>query len=186
MKNAIGIFFAFLRVGLLTFGGGYSMLPIAQRELVERRRWVSETDVMEAYALSQCLPGILAVNTSIFLGHKVGDGRKSALYGTVAALGVVFPSLVIITLIAAFLSNFTDIAWVQKAFAGIRVCVVVMILRTVVKMRKNALTDAAAWGIFAAVFLLSAFTDITPILFVLLAIGAGIAITALKAEKVAR
>jgi chromate transporter len=158
MNAYLDLFLTFARVGGLTFGGGYAMLPILQREVVEKRGWVSEEDVMDFYAISQCLPGIIAVNTSLFIGNKL-KGVKGSI---AAALGVVFPSLVIIILIAAFLRNFTDVESCGNAFAGIHVCVFVLILNSVWKLCKGAMVDVPALIIFAAVFLLSAFHGLLP------------------------
>lgn len=168
MNIYLDIFLTFSRVGAFTFGGGYAMLPILQREVVEKRRWVDEAEVMNYYAVSQCLPGLIAVNTAIFIGNKVKRSRG----GFTAALGVVFPSLVIITLIAAFISGFADLPLVQNAFAGIRACVFVLILNAILKLRKGAVIDLISLVICAAVFLLSVLTDLNPILFI---VAAGLA-----------
>ena len=168
MNIYLDIFLTFARVGAFTFGGGYAMLPILQREVVEKRRWVDEAEVMNYYAVSQCLPGLIAVNTAIFIGNKVKRSRG----GFTAALGVVFPSLVIITLIAAFISGFADLPLVQNAFAGIRACVFVLILNAILKLRKGAVTDLFSLAICAVIFLLSVLTDLNPILFI---VAAGLA-----------
>ena len=133
MRELLDLFWTFARVGGLTFGGGYAMLPILQREMVEKRQWVSDEELMDYYAIGQCTPGIIAVNTATFVGQK----RKGIVGGIVATLGVVFPSLVIITIIAAFIQNFADLAVVKNAFAGIRVCVCVLILNAVIKLLKK-------------------------------------------------
>ncbi len=168
MNIYLDIFLTFARVGAFTFGGGYAMLPILQREVVEKRRWVDEAEVMNYYAVSQCLPGLIAVNTAIFIGNKVKRSRG----GFTAALGIVFPSLVIITLIAAFISGFADLPLVQNAFAGIRACVFVLILNAILKLRKGAVIDLISLVICSAVFLLSVLTDLNPILFI---VAAGLA-----------
>lgn len=141
------------------------MLPMLQREVVEKRDWATEAELMDYYAIGQCMPGLIAVNTAIFIGNKV----KGKLGATMAAFGVVFPSLLIIMIIAAFISNFSDIAAVKNAFAGIRVCVFVLIVGAVIKLQKGALVDIAAILICAAVFILSIVLDITPIVYVVLA-----------------
>jgi chromate transporter len=161
------IFLTFSQVGAFTFGGGYSMLPIVQREVVERRGWVSEQEVLDFYSISQVMPGIIAVNTSIFIGNKV-KGRRG---GVLAALGVAFPSLIIIMVIAAFIANFVDLPAVQDAFAGIRACVFVLILRSILKLFKGAVVDIFTLALCVVIFLLSVFTDINPILYV---VGAGL------------
>ena len=133
LKQLFGLFGAFAVVGVTTFGGGYAMLPALQREVVEKRRWATEEEVMDWYAIGQCTPGVIAVNTATFVGQK-----QAGIWGGIfATLGVVFPSLIIIMIIAAFIQNFAHLPAVQNAFAGIRVCVCVLILNAVVKLWKK-------------------------------------------------
>lgn len=179
MNIYLDLFLTFFRIGGLTFGGGYAMLPMLQREVVEKRGWTTEAELMDFYAIGQCLPGLIAVNTAIFIGNK----QKGARGGAIAALGVVFPSLVIITIIAAFVSNFADIPAVASAFAGIRVCVFVLIINAVLKLQKGALVDTATILLCAAVFLLSLFLDVTPIVYIVLAGIAGALLKGGKAVK---
>ena len=154
MKEYLKIFWAFMKVGALTFGGGYAMLPILQREVVEHNGWATEEEIMDYYAMGQCLPGISA-----------------------------FPSLVIITVIAMFLTAFAEYPVVQNAFAGVRACVVVLIINAVVKLWKSAMVD---WKclviIFLPVFLLSALTSASPILLVVASGVAGVLISVLAAR----
>ena len=110
------LFYTFAVVGITTFGGGYAMLPALQREVVEKRGWATDEEVMDWYAIGQCTPGVIAVNTATFVGQK----RRGTLGGIVATLGIVFPSLVIITIIAAFIQGFADLPAVRNAFGGIR------------------------------------------------------------------
>ena len=161
---------------MTTFGGGYAMLPALQREVVEKRGWATEEEVMDWYAIGQCTPGVIAVNTATFVGQK----QKGVLGGIAATLGVVFPSLVIITIIAAFIRNFADLPAVQNAFAGIRACVCVLILNAVVKLWKKSVVDWKAFLIFAVVFLGSVFFDLSPVLYVLAAALAGVVIKSLE------
>ena len=144
MKQLLDLFFTFARIGGLTFGGGYAMLPILQREVVEKRKWVTNEEIMDYYAIGQCTPGIIAVNTATFIGQKCAGN----IGGIVATLGVVFPSLIIITLIAAFLQNFADLAIVKNAFSGIRICVSVLIINAVMKLWKSSVIDIATTIIF--------------------------------------
>lgn len=170
MNKLLDLFFTFARIGGLTFGGGYAMLPMLQKEVVEKRKWATEEEIMDYYAIGQCTPGIIAVNTATF----VGQSTAGVAGGIFATLGVVFPSLIIITLIAAFLQNFADLAIVQNAFAGIRVCVCVLVFNAVVKLWKKSVVDKKTLVIFLIVMLASYFTDITPTVFVVLAGTAGI------------
>jgi len=179
MREYLDIFIAAFRVGLMTFGGGYAMLPILQREVVENRKWVTEEEVLDYYAIGQCLPGIIMVNTMIFIGQK----RKGKLGGIAAALGTVCPALIIITVIAALLTNFAEVPAVKHAFAGIRVCVCVLIFNAVIKLWKSSVIDWKCFAIFAAVAIGSLFTGLTPVLFVIVSALAGIVIKCLEVKE---
>ena len=176
MKELWKMFWAFARIGGLTFGGGYAMLPMLQKEVVEKNGWSTEEELMDYYAIGQCTPGVIAVNTATFVGQKC-RGTAGALFCT---MGVVFPSLVIITLIAAFLSNFAHLPLVQNAFGGIRVCVCVLIFNAVTKLWKKSVVDKPTLVIFALVFLGSCLLNLSPVLYVLLAGAAGVAVQARK------
>ena len=173
MKKYWEIFIAFARVGVMTFGGGYAMIPILERELIDKRGWTTNEELMDYYAVAQCTPGVIAVNTATFIGYKL----YGVLGGIIATMGVIFPSLVIITAIAGVLTNFADVPAVKSAFAGIRVCVCVLIFNAVVKLWKKAVVDKATLVLFLAVFILSVFLDISPIAFVVLCAAAGIVFT---------
>ena len=173
MKDLLQLFLAFARVGVMTFGGGYAMIPILEREIVDRQGWASSEELMDYYAVGQCTPGVIAVNTATFIGYKL----LGAPGGIVATLGVIFPSVVIITVIAGVLTHFADIPAVQSAFAAIRVCVCVLIFNAVVKLWKKAVVDKPTLVMFLAVFLLSVFFKISPVWFVVLCAAAGIVLT---------
>lgn len=145
------LFWIFAKVGVCTFGGGYAMLPILQRELVEKRGWVREEELTDYFAIGQCTPGVIAVNTATFVGHKL----KGPAGGVVATLGVVFPSIVIIMVIAAFLQNFAELPVVIHAFNGVRACVCALILSSVLKLRKSTMVDVPTVLIFAVVVVLA-------------------------------
>ncbi|MBU5594144.1 chromate transporter [Amphibacillus sp. MSJ-3] len=159
------LFLTFSRVGLLTFGGGYAMLPILQREVVETKKWVTDEELVDYFAIGQTTPGIIAVNTATFVGQK----QKGTLGGIIATLGLVFPSYIIISIIAIFMKNFSDSPILQHAFAGIRVSVYVLILNAVIKLWKNSIVDKIGLLIFILVFTLSVFTGLSPVLFIVLA-----------------
>lgn len=168
MKELVKLFLAFAKIGAVTFGGGYAMLPILQRDIVEKNGWATEEELVDYFAIGQCTPGVIAVNTATFIGYK----QKGILGGIVATLGVVFPSLVIISVIAAFITNYADIPAVKYAFNGIRVCVCVLILNAVMKLGKSSLVDKWTYGIFAAVLILSLFFDVSA---AVLVIASGVA-----------
>ncbi|MDD6615637.1 MAG: chromate transporter [Lachnospiraceae bacterium] len=169
MKELIELFLVFAQIGATTFGGGYAMLPILQREIVEKRHWSTEDELMDYYAIGQCTPGIIAVNTATFIGYR----QFGILGGIIGTLGVVFPSIVIITVIALFLTNFAELAIVKHAFAGIRVCVCVLILDSVVKLGRKSIVDNRCVIIFLVILALSMLTPLSPALLVILAGIAG-------------
>ena len=169
------LFLTFSKIGVMTFGGGYAMLPMLQREVVEHKGWATEEELADYFAVGQCTPGVIAVNTATFVGCKT----RGWLGGLMATLGVVFPSLVIITCLAGLISAFADNLYVQKAFAGIKVCVCVLIF----KLWKSAVTGPLTLGIYLAVLALALFTPVTPPVFVLLAAALGIALELLRRKK---
>ncbi len=179
MKLLLEMFLAFAKVGVMTFGGGYAMLPILQREIVDIKGWATEEELMDYFAIGQCTPGVIAVNTATFIGQK----NKGIPGGIVATLGVVFPSLVIIGLLAGVIEAFSHIVWVQNAFGGIRVAVCVLILNAVVKLYKKAVVDKATFCIFLAVALGSILIDVSPVIYVVLAAVAGIALKTMGGKK---
>ena len=173
MKKYIDLFRVFAKLGVMTFGGGYAMLPMLERELIDNRGWTTNEELMDYFAVAQCTPGVIAVNTATFIGYKLYGN----LGGIVATLGVVFPSLVIITTIAGVLTNFADIPAVKHAFAGVRVCVCVLIFNAVVKLWKGAIKDKTALVLFVVIFLLSVFLDVSPVVYVIACAAAGIFLT---------
>lgn len=146
------LFLTFAKIGVMTFGGGYAMLPIMQRELVENKGWATEDQLADYYAVGQCTPGIIAVNTATF----VGSSRAGVLGGICATLGVVFPSLVIIMVIAAFLRSFMHLEVVAHAFNGVRAGVTALILSSVIRLFRGAVKDTPTRVLYVVVLLLAA------------------------------
>jgi len=179
MNILLDMFITFAKVGVMTFGGGYAMLPILQREVVENKGWATEEELMDYFAIGQCTPGIIAVNTATFIGQK----NKGILGGIFATLGVVFPSLIIISLLAGVIEAFSHIVIVQHAFGGIRVCVCVLILNAVVKLYKKAIVDKLTFVLFLLVALGGYFLSVSPVVFVVLSALIGIAIRAIEGRK---
>ena len=166
MKELFDLFWTFCKIGALTFGGGYAMLPLIQREVVENKKWSTEKEILDYYAVGQCTPGVIAVNTATFIGFKL----RGIVGGIIATLGVIFPSLIIILIIASFLQNFADMAIVQSAFAGIRVAVVALIITTVIKLLKSSIKDYLGVIIAIIAFIISAFIGLSPV-YVVIAAG---------------
>lgn len=174
------LFVSFFKIGLFTFGGGYAMLPVIQREIVEKRKWCTDEEVLDYYAVGQCTPGVIAVNTATFVGYKY----KKILGGIVATGAVILPSLLIITAIAAFISSFAEYPVVQHALAGIRVAVAVLVLRTVFQMLRKNVRTAVAAGIFLVALVLSLVFDVPSMYIVIGATLFGILFGVKWGEKV--
>ena len=173
------LFLTFAKVGVCTFGGGYAMLPILQREVVEKKGWAANEELTDYFAVGQCTPGIIAVNTATFIGYKY----KGIPGGVLATLGVVFPSLIIITAIAAFLSNFAGIPVVRHALAGINAAVVALIASSVQKLAKSNLKDAVSVCIFLAGIVLAFFAGVSPTVLIVCAGAVGYTARALAGRK---
>ena len=165
MNIYFDLFFTFAKIGACTFGGGYAMLPILQREVVEKKGWATDEELTDYYAIGQCTPGVIAVNTATFIGYKY----KGYLGGVLATLGVVFPSIVIITLIATFLTNFADIPVVRHALTGVNACVVALIASSVIKLGKSTVKDAVTVAIFLVVLGLAFFAGLSPAILIVCA-----------------
>lgn len=172
MPILLDLFLTFAKVGVMTFGGGYAMLPILQREIVEKKKWATDEEITDYFAIGQCTPGVIAVNTATFIGQKT----KGVIGGILATLGLVFPSLVIISILAGVITTFADVPAVRYAFNGIRVCVCVLIFNSVLKLWKNSVKDIAGILIFVCVFLLAFFTSVSPAVFVIASAAVGIAV----------
>ena len=178
MKDLLDLFLTFAKMGVMTFGGGMAMLPILQREVVDTKHWATEEELVDYYAIGQCTPGIIAVNTATFIGQK----QRGILGGITSTLGVVFPSVVIISILAGLITNFSHLAWVQNAFAGIQVCVCVLIFNAVVKLLKKSVVDKRTAGIFLVVLAGGVFLDISPAWFVIAAAVVGIILKNLEVK----
>ena len=165
--SLLKLYCVFAQMGAVCFGGGYAMLSLVQRVIVEEHGWATEEELMDYYAIGQCTPGVIAVNVSTFIGHKL-RGIPGAI---AASLGFISPSILIITVIAAFLESFASIVWVAHALAGIRVCVCVLILNSVLALGKKAVKTPIAWGIFLVTAFLAFCTEVPTVAIVL---GAGI------------
>ena len=179
MKTLWELFLVFAKVGGLTFGGGYAMMPLLQKEVIEGKHWATEQEIMDYYAIGQCTPGIIAVNTSIFIGYKV-LGLAGAI---AAAAGVIAPSVVIIIIIAMFLQNIMDIAVVQNAFTGIRIAVCALVLHAAVGLWKKGVVDKATGVIFLMVLALLLFTPISPISVIVFSAVVGILLRRFSTKK---
>jgi len=165
VKKLGELYVSFFKIGGLTFGGGLAMLPMLQREVVNDRKWCTEEEILDMYAIGQCTPGIIAVNTATYVGYK----QAGFAGGVAATLGVVSPSLIIICLIASILQNFIHMPAVLHALAGIRVVVCALMMNTVLTMAKKGIVDKLGAVLFAGGFLLACFTPVPTALIIVLA-----------------
>ena len=161
----VQLFTAFFKIGLFTFGGGMSMLPMLQKELVESKKWLTEEEILNYFAIGQCTPGIIAVNVATFCGYKHA-GLSGAIVSTI---GIVCPSWIVITLIAGSISRFSDIVWIQRAMKGIYVAVAALLARAVFTFDKKIITDFVTAGIAVGAFLAMSVWNVSGILIVLAA-----------------
>jgi len=164
------LFYTFASIGAITFGGGYAMLPFLEREVVAKNKWASDTQILDYYSLSQCTPGIIAVNVSTFIGYKE-RGVKGAIAAT---LGIIFPSLIIITAIAILLTSFSDNIYVDRAFSGIRVAVCALILNSIIKLSKKSIIDKMSLSIFILILISLFVFHLSVILVVIIGIVVGL------------
>lgn len=179
MRKLWELYSTFFRIGGLTFGGGMAMLPMLKREVVIKKQWVTDEEILDIYAIGQCTPGIIAVNTSTYIGYQQA-GIPGAVLGT---LGMVSPSVIIICLIASILSQFMDNPAVLHALSGIRIAVCALMLNTVVSLAKAGIQDRLGFLLFLGGFLLAAFSPVPTIILVVCAAGIGIFVNVRKEKK---
>jgi len=172
VNKLLKIFLIFFKIGSFTFGGGYAMLPIIKRELVDNLGWIKEKDIYNYYAIGQSTPGIIAVNTATMTGYSL-RGVKGALAATT---GFIMPSLIIITLIATFFKRFQQIDLFQHAFAAIQIAVVALIIDIVIKMWQKSDKTKISLLIFLLAFLLLVIFNVSPVFVILGSAAAGILI----------
>ena len=185
MKELLELYWTFVQIGCVTFGGGYAMLPILERELVDKRSWTTMDDLRDYFSIGQCTPGIIALNVSTFIGEK----RRGIAGALAATVGFLTGPIIIILVIAAFLQNFAQLEVVQHAFAGIRVCVCVLIVQAVMRLWKKSVVDPFTFALYLIVFVLHAFSGyVLPVklpaaVLVLIAGAAGILMSTAKNRR---
>lgn len=176
MKKLLSLYCLFFKLGCMNFGGGYALLPLLQKELVDKRGWTTEENLADYYAIGQCTPGAIAINVSTFIGYKI----KGILGGIVSTLGFISPAFIIIALLATVINQFADNVYVMHAFAGIRVAVFILVLSAIIKLAKKSIVDLITGIIAASVALLAIFTDIPLFIYVIIAGVLGLFICSLK------
>jgi chromate transporter len=170
LKDYLDLLATFIKLGALTFGGGYAMIPVVERELIKKKGWIDMDEVLNYYAIAQVTPGVIAVNLSTIVGCK----RKGPAGGVLATIGFVLPGMVFITLIALCLRNFADLPVVRRAFAGIRVAVGALILDTAIKTVQGVFKNWKSLVMYVIVFALSFVWSVSPVLLIILSGAAGL------------
>ena len=165
MNELLQLYFAFFRIGGLTFGGGLTMLPMLKYELVEKKNWATEDDLLNYYAVGQCTPGIIAVNVSTFVGYK----RKGIPGAIISTLGMISPSLIIVSILAMFVQQFIENPYVAHAVGGIKVVVCALMLNTVITMGKKSMVSKITIAMALIGFALAMFTPIPTVFLVIFA-----------------
>ncbi|MCP3965637.1 MAG: chromate transporter [Lentisphaerae bacterium] len=172
LKLYFQLFWSFARIGTTSIGGGYVMLPVMQHELVGRRKWLHDNEILDFFAVGQSLPGLIAVNTAVGAGYRIGG-----FWGAVASVtGVTLPSLIIICIIAAFFTKYQENIYVHKAFKAVRAAVLALVVAAVFRLGKKALNDWFRVIIAVGGFILLAWFKVTPPLIILAGIVAGVVI----------
>ena len=173
------LYFSFLKIGGLTFGGGLAMLPMLQREVIDKYKWVTEEELLDIYAIGQVTPGIIAINTASMIGYK-----KRGIWGSIfATFGEVTPSLVLISLLASVLTQFEGNVLLQHAFGGIRVAVCALIAQSVIGLYKKSIVDIPTLLLCLATVLGTLILQLSPIVFVIVGILFGLGVQKLKRRK---
>ena len=177
-KKYLDLFLTFLKIGAFTFGGGYAMIPLIQRETVDNHGWINNDDVLEIVAIAESTPGPVAINSATFVGHKIGG-----FWGAVSATtGVVLPSFVIIYAISFVLRQFEELKVIQYAFSGIRAGVLALIIQALVSMYRQYPKDLPAYLIMAGAFAAVALFEVNVLLVIVCCALAGL-LSAKLAER---
>ncbi len=177
MRELLTMFGSFFKIGLFTFGGGYAMVPIIQREVIDRRGWIDRDEFVELLTLAQSAPGPIALNTSVFVGYKM-RGYAGAL---AALLGVVVPAFTVILIVAIYFAQFRENVYVNAAFKGMRPAVVALIVSPIVSLSRGM--GAWKYVLAAAVALFVWWSGVSPIWLIIVAAGVGVAIELYNSRK---
>lgn len=178
-KTLLELFWSFATIGALTFGGGLAMLSMLKSVIVDKRGWATEGELLDYYAIGQCTPGIIAVNTATFIGYK-----KAKIPGAIAAtIGMITPSIIIILIVASVLSAFMESPVLLHALEGIRAVVCALMLTTIISMAKKSLIDRWCVIIFAVSLIAAFILNVPSIIIVIISALLGVVITKLKERK---
>lgn len=180
MKKYFDLFFIFFKIGAFTFGGGYAMIPLIEKVIVDDKGWAEKEEIVDLFAIAQSIPGAIAINSSSLIGYKIG-GKKGALVST---FGVVLPSFIIISIIAAFFMKISYLPQVKAVFTGITASVVTLILTASIEIGKTAIKDKLTLVITALTVITIVIFDMSPILIILLGAVPGLIIYKFKPNKI--
>lgn len=176
LKTCFTLFIAFFKVGAFTFGGGIAMLPMLKKYLVEDLKYITEDEMLEYFAISQCTPGVIAVNVATFVGYK-----RAGFWGALTAtLGVVTPSFIIIIILAHFINKASSVSWFSKCIKGVNIAVTVLLVRAFLPISKKTIVDIPTFLIFISAFVAIAFFDVSGIYVIVLSGLAGFIIKSIK------
>ncbi|MDE6351202.1 MAG: chromate transporter [Treponemataceae bacterium] len=178
LRSLGDLFFTFFKIGLCTFGGGIAMLPVLEKELTQKRDWTTSGELLDYFAIGQTTPGIIAVNVATFVGYK----RAGVVGGCVATFGMVFPSIVIITVIAKCIANFSEIAWVQRALRGINVSVAAILTVAVYTFAKKSVKSAFGFVLLAVSFALIFFLGVNTLWVIFGSAFLGVLVAAVRGD----
>lgn len=173
------IYYEFFMLGVQLLGGGYVIVPLMRRNLIERKKWISENELVDFYALSQSLPGIIAINISVFTGYQL-RGKRGAF---VSLLGIITSPIISILVIASIVDKLLQIPFIQALFWGVGIAVIIMMYLTIKEMWSKSIIDIPAWFLLIITFVLSYFFKISPVYIILFAIFFGIFVQKLRGEK---
>lgn len=170
MKKYLQLFWAFFKIGLFTFGGGYAMISIIYKESVEKNKWISEADMNNIVVVAESTPGPIAINSATFIGYKVGKFWGAFL----SVLGVILPSFIIITLISIFYDAFNSVLVIQYAFEGIRAAIIILMIEAVIKLAKPLRKNAIFYSLLFSSFVLNYFFGVSAFILILIAVAIGV------------
>ena len=169
-KDYVKMFFSFFKIGAFTFGGGYAMIPLIEKEVVEEKTWLTKDEFMDSLVVAQSLPGALAVNASIFVGYKIAKVKG----GLVAMLGTILPSIMIIIGVAMFLADFRENEYVNLVFKGISGAVPVLVLVAIISLSKSFKRTTLNIIVCIAMSVLLIFFNLSPIFAIIIGIVYGL------------
>ena len=182
LKRFLDLYFTFVKIGTFTIGGGLAMMPMMQKELIDKKHWMTEEDLIDYYAVGQSTPGMIAVNVSTFVGYN----QLGILGGIVATLGMVSPSIIIITILAGLINSIDEYPMVQKALRGINVAVAALFTSVIVKFAKKTIKKPLHVLLMLISFTLVYFFKVQSFWIILAAILCGVVITSVNIRKAAK